>query len=255
MSPFKEWQRQPLHSLYSFLFGVSMFIIFVQLLGSIIKIFQSPIDFGALGRQFMAVTLFGAIAGFFHHWYAYRDLGHIGLPADNLGDALPHWINTRAEVYVRIAAISLMLIAFSKGYVIVELGQILMENIGMREARVVHCHLINGVCAPAESVSREGEQALFLISGTLLSLALLIWSAGAYRTRNRNATRQSKITDKELVWWLVTDLFAVMFWSLCVLLLLLEMKVVALALAFIALLYCGIMVWRYIVSPRLKGQS
>lgn len=245
--------KQPLHSAYSVLFGISVVVIFLQLLDSIRSIFHSPVDFGTLGPQLMYFTLVGAGAGFFHHWSAYRDLGHIGLATDTLEGSLPCWVNTRTEFWLRVAALVFMLIAFSKGHVLVDLYYTVQRVLGGSGPPAIPCQLTDGICRPVANVSDTQEQGLFLAFGTLLALALLLWSIGAYRTRHSDTTLTTSIPEDELRWWIATDTLAFAFWTLSVLLLLLEMKGVAVALVIVAVAYTGVIVFRYLFRKSKRG--
>lgn len=240
--------RHPLHSIYSFLFFVSIVVIFLQLLGSIARIFQSSMEFGAFGVQFLIVTIIGAAAGFFHHWNAYRDLGHIGNSPGTLENALPHWVNTKSEFYLRVTAIAFMLLAFSKGQVLFELADLALAPLGYHPFAHATCQVVRGVCMPAED--GKGQQTLFLVFGMFLSIVLLSWSVGAYRAHRVAASTVVKINEVELRRWIVTDALAVVFWLLFVLLVLLELKAVAFFLSITSVLYGGVILWRFVILRR-----
>lgn len=242
--------RHPLYSMYSLLFGVSMAVVFMQLGGSIVVAFENPAAFGSLGDQLRIVTLAGAFFGFLHQWSAYRDLGHIGLSANSLEASLPFWINTRLEFVIRSLAIGLMLIAFSKGHVIVELFHMAMSFVGFAEVYSSPCKLVGGVCSSIEGADIRKEQALFLACGAALSIALLLWSLGAYVKSKNAVVAGFLIPEGELLKWVFTDFVAVCYWLLCALLVWRGAHWVALALSFFAVLLIFTIGIRFFILDR-----
>jgi hypothetical protein len=245
-------RKQPLHLLYSVLFGISIVIIFLRLLTAINVIFQEP-EFGIFGGQFLLAILPGIVAALVHHWNIYRDLGHIGLAEGSLENALPWWVNTGLERGLRISAIAFMLIAFNKGQVFIELWEIAISQLHLANASTRPCSLIGGSCNYRFNIEKQGAEALFLVCGLFLAVAVLSWSCGAYFTSKKHKEQQTTITDKDIRWWIVTDFCGLAFWILCCLLILWGAKNVAILWLLIAVSYAllvGIRFGKQLLRPR-----